>query len=614
MSTPRKRLPVKPSAEHLRKQAKRRHKLAPENALSEHQHALASEYGCKSWAQLMHMVETMLRGSDQLSYVKYELEALPKAAKEGDEAKIRDILASGEFTQHDLDFALAQTIMRAPHLGELLIEHGADVDGQYGSDYGPIVLVCGECQDPDGFQFMADHGCDLGFTPLPSKYGPASPMLGVLKTYVRGRNDKKHRCIDILERHGAWLPPEDEVTPAMWAIHKGDAKALARLIDADRSLLTRTFPHMDYGNIGLAGGTLLHMATEYAEMECLDVLIDRGADINIRAEIIDGVGGHTPIFHAAQNYPYWKTEALPYLVKRVGEWLDTSIRATVNQQGNVVGPVSVMELFKDEKEVMALLEPLDIKTRLKEALRRSDTAAAQALIEAHPESLGVDLWPAAIFQGQSVASTKLLAESGLSVDECTAPRKPLHLAVYQFSEELVAYLLESGADPNQRNPLGETPLELLNAYDPRPVNDPAVLAIREQLLAAGAVESIFSLICSAPMEALTAAIADQPELLQRRVPVDDLCPLSVACDAGRLEAVKALLNAGSPADAPNEFGNTPLWFAVGSQASIEVKIQIAECLLAVGANPHAVCEDNSTPLSRAESLGLEELARQLQSP
>ncbi|WP_269541764.1 ankyrin repeat domain-containing protein [Cerasicoccus fimbriatus] len=613
MSTPRKRLPVKPSAEHLRKQAKRRHKLAPEKPLSEHQHALAYEYGCKSWAQLMHMVETMLRGSDQLSNVKYEWEALPKAAKERDEARIREILASGEFTQHDLDVALVQTVIPAPHLAELLIEHGADVDGQYGSDYGPIVLVYGECQEPDGFQFMADHGCDLTFSPLSSKYGPASPMLSVLKTYMRARNEKKHRCIQLLEQHGAWMPPADQVTPAMWAIHKGDAQVLARFIDQDRSLLTRTFPQMDYGNIGLAGGTLLHMAAEYAEMECLDVLIDRGADINIRAEVIDGVGGHTPIFHAAQNYPYWKTDALPYLVKRVGEWLDTSIRATVKQHGKVVGQVSVMELFKDEKEVMALLEPLDIKTRLKEALRKGDTTAAQALLAAHPESLGADLWPAAIFQGKNLASTKLLAQAGLSVDECTAPRKPLHLAVYQYATELVDYLLEAGADPNQRNPLGETPLELLNVYDPRPINDPAVLAIRERLLSTGAEESIFSLIRSGSLGALKDAIADQPALLQQRVPVDDLCPLSVACVAGRLEVVNALLAEGCPADAPNRLGNTPLWFAVGGFASAEVISQIAQRLLSAGAQPNAPCEEGATPLSRAESLGLAQLAKQLQT-
>jgi len=49
---PRKRLPSNPSAEHLRKQAKR---LAKRDALqlAEAQRRLAAEYGFRTWAALM---------------------------------------------------------------------------------------------------------------------------------------------------------------------------------------------------------------------------------------------------------------------------------------------------------------------------------------------------------------------------------------------------------------------------------------------------------------------------------------------------------------------------------------------------------------------------------
>ncbi len=359
MSKERKRLPVKPSAEHLRKQAKRRHKLAPEKSLADHQHALATEYGCKNWAQLMHMVETMLRGADQRNNVRYEMEALPKAAKEGDEAKVRKILASGEFTQHDLDLALARSLIKNRALGELLIEHGADVDGQYGSDYGPIVLGCGECLDLEGFKVLASYGCDLTFEPVKTKYGPASPMLHTIYSYVRGRNEAKHRCIEFLEQNGAWIPPESEVTKEMWAIHKGDAKGLAAMLDADPSLIHRRFPGMLHGNIGLPGATLLHMAVEFSEIACIDVLLDRGADINARADIIDGIGGQTPVFHAASAYWHWKAPALPHIIQRCGSQIDLSVSARVKKWGELVGPVTVQELYADSPEVLELLHRLE---------------------------------------------------------------------------------------------------------------------------------------------------------------------------------------------------------------------------------------------------------------
>src|SRR5262245_62982123 len=65
MSTPRprKRLPVNPSLEHLKKQAKRLAARDPSMQLADAQHRLAHEYGCKSWAELAHVVETMGRGA-----------------------------------------------------------------------------------------------------------------------------------------------------------------------------------------------------------------------------------------------------------------------------------------------------------------------------------------------------------------------------------------------------------------------------------------------------------------------------------------------------------------------------------------------------------------------
>ena len=299
-SAPRKKLPVNPSLEHLQKQAKRRVKNHPALKLAEAQHRIAREYGCKNWSGLARMVETMSRGANDLSPGP-NFALLPAAANRGDLNEVRRILDSGDFTPHDLDQALSRATCslgqypeRRP-IGELLLEHGADPDGQYGNNYGPLVFAPCEGLDPDGIQFLLDAGADVSFPPIPTKYGTLCPLSHVLGTYVRGCNDRKHQCIELLLAHNACVPPE--VTPAVFAIHRGDARELGRLVEANPELLSQTFPDMPYGNIRLRGATLLHCAVEFGEIECVEELLtiwtrvrNASADINAKAEILEGIG------------------------------------------------------------------------------------------------------------------------------------------------------------------------------------------------------------------------------------------------------------------------------------------------------------------------------------
>ena len=148
----------------------------------------------------------------------------------------------------------------------------------------------------------------------------------VLGNYVRDNKDRKYRCIEILLKHGAHVPAE--VTPPVLAIHRGDAAQLGELLDSDLSLLTQRHRDMPYWIMGLRGATLLHCAVEFGEIACAEELFKRWADINMKAEVIDGIGGQTPIFHAINTFGDKNFEVLEYLVKRVGPWIDMSVRAT----------------------------------------------------------------------------------------------------------------------------------------------------------------------------------------------------------------------------------------------------------------------------------------------
>jgi ankyrin repeat protein len=293
--TARKRLPVNPSADHLRKQAKRRAR-ADAVPLSEAQHRLALEYGAKHWAELMHVVETMRRGADRREAAGApELEPLPAAANANDLARVRALLAEGEFTQHDLDLALARAVLRFAEreaIARLLVEHGADPDGQYGADYGPIVLVTGEALDVDGLRFLLDAGCDAAAPPVATKYGEQCALSAWLGTYLRGRGDAKRCGIDLLLAHGAHVPAE--ITPAMLAVHRDDAAALASVLDADAGLVARAFDRLPY--VELPGGTLLHYACALGAAACVRALVDRGADVRARA-----ANGRTPTSCAASG-------------------------------------------------------------------------------------------------------------------------------------------------------------------------------------------------------------------------------------------------------------------------------------------------------------------------
>jgi len=174
-------------------------------------------------------------------------------------------------------------------------------------------------------QWLLNHGAD------PNRGNPNDP--GTALDYVIGtypRDPKRlTACIGILLAAGARTRYD---VPGVLAILRGRTSELAAVLDADLSLLHRRYPELDCGQSGgrlltLRGATLLHVAAEYGFFDATRLLLDRGADVNARADIdANGVGGQTPIFHALTHFAGANPEVAQLLIERGA---DLTIRARV---------------------------------------------------------------------------------------------------------------------------------------------------------------------------------------------------------------------------------------------------------------------------------------------
>jgi ankyrin repeat protein len=220
----------------------------------------------------------------------------------------RWMIENGSDIHQGSDEPLACTVLRDAvlPLTELFVAHGADVntvtyDGKYPIILGPLELFA-----PRTLKYLLDHGADLHAA---AKY--CSPIEMLICIYTRRPKDKS-ACLEIVAAAGFELPD----TPVM-ALHRGRLDLLQEHLDRDPSLLERRFTHREvfsttldgpagdaYPATPVSGGTLLHLALEFDDIDVARWLIERGADVNARA-VIDAEGfggaGHTPLFHTVVN-------------------------------------------------------------------------------------------------------------------------------------------------------------------------------------------------------------------------------------------------------------------------------------------------------------------------
>jgi hypothetical protein len=209
-----------------------------------------------------------------------------------------------------------------------------------------------ESLNPAGMRFLLELGAEIS----DAQGNPLGPVAMVLEGYGRAPQ-QKHECLDLFESHDIAFPD----TPTM-AVHRGRIDLLEAHLRSDPGLLSRTFSHREIYPLELgcnadqsfglhatplAGSTLLHLAVDYDEMAIARWLLDRGMDVNARAEVdADGFGGHTALFGCVVAQSLRMRESDDFAKLLLDHGADPNVRVSLRKRLLGVGD-ELMHEFHD---------------------------------------------------------------------------------------------------------------------------------------------------------------------------------------------------------------------------------------------------------------------------
>src|SRR6266853_565466 len=273
-------LPDRPNLQHLKDQAKDLLKAGQADSLTDAQFRIARLYGFSSWPKLKAHVDSLQEvGSAE------EIEQLKQAIDANNSESVKILMS------------------RNPAL------HRAPVGY---SKNGPLTWVA-ECRvpwEPPSPQrlamakWMIENGSDVhqgGDGPLmrAALIDHRIPMMELLVSRGADVNAEWDGYFPIL------FAPCETVQPASikWLLDHGANPNCAKP--------NRKYPGTALDQVITTYGRSLELGA------CIDILVDPGADVNASATVSEqGIGGHSPIFHAVTQYGDWGLPVTQLLVER----------------------------------------------------------------------------------------------------------------------------------------------------------------------------------------------------------------------------------------------------------------------------------------------------------
>ena len=363
-------LPDRPNLRHLKDQAKDLLQAGGAESIADAQFKIARLYGFASWPKLKAHVDSLAEigqlqqaiDTNDVERVKTLLTRNPTLhraplgyGKNGPLTWVAEcrvpwappsperlalakwMIESGSDVHQGGDGPLMRAALNGQRIPmmELLVSCGADVNAEWNGDF-PILFAPCEAVDAAALKWLLDHGANPN---CGNADGRGTALDYVIGSYTR--SPQLGACMDLLLDAGGVTKYD---APAVLDLLRGRLDRLTEHLDADPALVHKRFPELDCGSTGarrltLQGAALLHVAAEYGNPEAARLLLDRGAQVDVRATVdAAGVGGQTAIFHAVTQFG---DRGLPVAQLLVERGADLSVR--VKLPGHYERPEEVVE-------------------------------------------------------------------------------------------------------------------------------------------------------------------------------------------------------------------------------------------------------------------------------